>query len=569
MSFTKTGDWQVFNRSGITHLVSISGSHITMIAALGGLSVYWLARRLRWRGRLLAERLPARLPAAWTALAVAWCYCLLAGWGVPARRTFLMLAVVAIAYVLRVPVTGTRIVCLAALFVVLLDPWAVLASGFWLSFGAVAVLLTSTQWRGMAIGLAPPSRMLRWRRAVVAAISLQLAVSVALMPALALKFHEISLVSPLANAYAIPLIGVVVTPLSLLCAAASLIPGAGPVAGVFAAIGHGVLQAVMAPTAWLAALPVASLPAAAAPFWTLPLALAGIALAVAPYGPPLRRAAWLLVLPALCWRAERPPHGDWWLDALDVGQAGAIVVRTASQTLLFDTGGAHHGGIDDGARIVLPFLRAAGVRRLDVLVVSHADSDHAGGLHSVLQGVEVGQSYASFDLPDAVHPAAPARMPVRSARCERGRAWVVDGVEFTFLWPDALPQSRNASSCVLRIRGPHHTALLTGDIGARQERRLIDAGLGGIDVVMAPHHGSASSSSIMLVHATRPAHVIAQAGRWSPHGHPSPYVQRRWEAVGAHFWRTDSDGAISIQSSKGALSAISARARRGTYWGGS
>jgi len=402
--------------------------------------------------------------------------------------------------------------------------------------------------------------MLRWRRAVVAAISLQLAVSVALMPALALKFHEISLVSPLANAYAIPLIGVVVTPLSLLCAAASLIPGAGPVAGVFAAIGMAYCRPSWRPPhGWpRCRSPVCLLPP---PISDLPLALAGIALAVAPYGPPLRRAAWLLVLPALCWRAERPPHGDWWLDALDVGRRAQLSCEPPAR-LAVRHWRPHHGASMTApvscCLFCVPLVCGGWMcwwYRTPIQTMRAVCT-------ASCRALRWGSPMRLLICPISA-PAAPARMPVRSARCERGRAWVVDGVEFTFLWPDALPQSRNASSCVLRIRGPHHTALLTGDIGARQERRLIDAGLGGIDVVMAPHHGSASSSSIMLVHATRPAHVIAQAGRWSPHGHPSPYVQRRWEAVGAHFWRTDSDGAISIQSSKGALSAISARARRG------
>src|SRR5690606_36917081 len=187
-------DWAVFNRTGITHLVSISGSHITMISALGGLLVFWLWRRLRIRGRALAERLPAQLAAALAALLVAWLYCLLAGWGVPARRTFLMLAVMAGAYLLRLPMSASRLLSLVAFAVVLLDPWALLASGFWLSFGAVYVLMASSGWWGQPAGHVAVAG--RWRRAgdfLGKATRLQLSITAGLMPLLALIFHEVSL----------------------------------------------------------------------------------------------------------------------------------------------------------------------------------------------------------------------------------------------------------------------------------------------------------------------------------------------------------------------------------------
>ncbi len=592
-------DWQVFNRSGITHLVSISGSHITMIAALGGATTYALWRRLRWRARALAERWPAQVAGALAALAVAWLYCLLAGWGVPARRTFLMLAVVAASYVLRLPVSSSSVLCLAAFAVMLLDPWAVLASGFWLSFGAVAVLLASRHWKGLAVGRPSPGHAQRIKRFLGTALRLQLTVSLVLTPVLALLFHEVSAVSPLANAYAIPVIGLVVTPLALLCAAVSLLPGLDAVASGLAWLGHGALQLIMVPTAWLAALPAASFPVSAAPLWLVLLALPGVVLALMPYGAPCRHLAWLLLVPGLCWRPDRPPPGGWALHALDVGQAGAIVVQTASHTLLFDTGGRRGPTADDGQRIVIPYLRALGIRRLDTLVVSHADLDHAGGLRSVLAAMPVARAYGSFDLEaflqreagrlragglqDAL-PVAP--LPAIRKPCVRGTSWQVDGVHFEFLWPqgkaEAFPgragapgderlagkprKSRNQQSCVLRITGRHHSALLTGDIGERQEETLVLGGLGKTDVVMAAHHGSRTSSSPLLVLATQARHVIAQAGAWNRHGHPERAVENRWRRSGARFWRTDHDGAVMVRSDAAGLSVRSERETSRRYW---
>ncbi|NYT36542.1 DNA internalization-related competence protein ComEC/Rec2 [Allopusillimonas soli] len=601
------GDWQIFNRSGITHLVSISGSHVTMVAALAGVSVLWLWRRVRWGRHGLAERVPARLAASWSALLVAWLYCLLAGWGVPARRTFFMLAIVALAYGVRLPISGSRILCLAAAVVVMLDPWALLSSGFWLSFGAVAVLFASRMWLGISMrhnsaenGLAAQdirhaSYWVGLRASLVAAARLQLSVTLALTPILAVLFHEVSAVSPLANAYAIPVIGLFVTPVALLAAAAACVPGLSWLAQSLVWLGHLGLEAVMAPTAWLASLPVASFAVAAAPWWITALAVAGAACILMPYGAPFRRMGWLLLVPALCWRPARPPEGGWALHALDVGQAGAVVVLTARHTLLFDTGARRSPESEDGSRIIVPFLRAQGVRSVDTLVVSHADIDHAGGLRGVLANFPVKRSYAPFDI--EAHMAEEARklqqgaqrqpgkhedalaLPLARDRCMAGMAWTVDGVRFEFLWPahpardnqamhkrSGRRNERNHGGCVLHIKGRHHAALLTGDIGALQEQALVRQGLAATDLVMAPHHGSASSSSEALIQATNARHAVAQAARWSRHGHPSPLVQARWEDSGAVFWRTDLHGSIHANSSAKGLDVRSARQMHRRRW---
>jgi len=572
-------DWQVFNRTGITHLVSISGSHITMIAALAGLVVLWGWRRPRFRGRALAERIPARIAAAFAALTVAWLYCLLAGWGVPARRTFLMLAVVAAANIVRLPMNASRLLSLVAFAVVMLDPWALLASGFWLSFGAVCVLMASAGWWGRRLGR---HRMTRWQRVcqfMVMASGLQLAITVGLMPLLALIFNQVSVASPLANAYAIPIISLVVTPLSLVLAALAFVPGLQWLVEGVAWLGHGALELMMAPTVWLAGWGLSSFDAAAAPLWLTATALAGLALAIMPYGFPARNAAWLLMLPALFWRPAGPPVGGWDLYALDVGQSSAILLRTARHSLLFDTGLRSSPVSDHGERTIGPFMRFKGIRSLDVLVVSHADIDHAGGLRGVLASGPVGQSYSSFDL--AAHlrretrllgrPYELPRLPLVLSPCQAGVAWQIDEVAFEFLWPPAgaarvRRKQRNDQACVLLVRGRHHSALLTGDIGILPEMALLDRGLGRIDVVMAAHHGSKSSSGQAFVDRTQAGHVVAQAGAWNHYGHPDPVVQRRWEWSGAQFWRTDQHGAISVQSRAYGLQAESARASHGRYW---
>ena len=571
-----------------------------MLAGVGALAVSALWRRLRWRGRCLAERWPARRAGALAALLVAWLYCLLAGWGVPARRTFMMLAVVAGAQALQLRISGSRVLALAAVAVVATDPWSVLAGGFWLSFLAMAVLLAV----GARVeeGCRPERRRDRWLRGLKLATRLQWTVTWALAPPLAWTFHEVSLVSPLANAYAIPVIELLVTPLSLLLAAVALVPGLESVAAGLAWLAHGALALMMRPTAWLAALPAWPVPAG--PAWMYLLAMAGAAVALWPGGgagaagpiDPARSGhgvargradavrrhrawAWLALAPMLLWPPDRPGEGEWDLHALDVGQGSALLVRTARHTLLFDAGARHARDADEGARTVVPALKALGVRRLDALVVSHADLDHAGGVRSVLAAVPVAQAFSSFELESWLRAetrkldADATHLSLAAVPCRFGDRWRMDGVEFEFLWPLDVRARRkgvqaNAGSCVLRVRGAHHSLLLTGDIEIRAESVLVERGLTPVDVVVAAHHGSRTSSSAAFVDAVAARHVIFQAGAWNRHGHPDAAVLARWRQAGATLWRTNVEGGVNARSRADGLSLYSVLESSRRVWHG-
>jgi len=574
-------DWDVFNRTGITHLVSISGTHVTMIAGIGGVLASFLWRRVRVRGRVLAERLPAQVAGALFALLIAWLYCLLAGWGVPAQRTFLMLAIAALAYILRISIAASQLLAVAAFAVVLMDPWALLASGFWLSFGAVAVLMAMANAAGSKVRSGKAGCWQRMRRAGVAAARLQLMISAALLPALAVLFNEVSIASPLANAYAIPVISLLVTPLALLGALVSVIPGAQGFAAWVVMCAHTVLEWMMWPTRWLADQPIASLAVASGPFWLTGLALAGLVCVMAPRGLPGAMRAWALVLPALWWLPARPPHGSWDAVALDVGQAAAIVVQTSRHTLLFDTGVRHNATTESGSRVIWPYLRSQGVRHLDGLVVSHADIDHVGGLRGILDAMPVTQGFASFDVGQWLRrEASMLGIPDETPRpavlgpCHAGQSWTVDGVEFEFIWPagrmfsplQTASRERNDRSCVLSIRGSHHSLLLTGDISSTPERELLRRGLGQHDIVVVAHHGSNSSSSAAFVDTAGARHAIVQAGAWSRYGHPHPGVVRRWDRAGAVVWRNDLDGAVIMKSRQSGLHVTAERDRKQRYW---
>lgn len=606
----KQEHWQIFNLTGITHLVSISGSHVTMLAAVGGWLTLLTMKRARWRGRLLCERIPARVIATLVAMLVAWLYCLLAGWGVPAQRTFFMLACVAVSILVRHTLSATRVLAAAAAVVVLVDPWAPLATGFWLSFLAVGILFAA----GAAGGKLDQahSRWQRVKKVCGEATRLQWLITVAMLPVLAFLFQQVSLVSPFANALAIPVLTFVVTPLALALALFGLVPGLGWLASASGALAHLALEYTLIPVTWLANLSWAAFDVAAAPAWTLALAGAGLCWALQPPGWPVRWAGWCLLLPVLSFVPQRPAPGHWRLLAFDVGQGGAVLLQTHTHDLLFDTGPGQ-GATDAGTRTILPGLRALGVRKLDGVVVSHADSDHAGGLLAVVKAVPVRKLYSSFSFEDwlkralpASAPTEPKKTPAQAVRCARGQLWVWDDVRFQFLHPEVMQSdgasfsinsaplrsakgkpSKNAQSCVLHIHGSHHSALLPGDIGMKQEQRLLEQyaaespgsvklnsvnpaavvvhGLTA-DLVVVPHHGSDTSSSPLFVQQIRAQHVIVQAGYLNRFGHPHRLIKQRWLEAEVSFWQTDRHGAVLARSTSAGLSVQPYSQLRQRYW---
>ncbi len=609
----KQEHWRIFNLTGITHLVSISGSHVTMLAAVGGWLMLLLMKRVNWRGRLLCERVPARVVATLVAMLVAWLYCLLAGWGVPAQRTFFMLACVAVSILLRHTLSASRVLAAAAAVVVLADPWAPLATGFWLSFLAVGVLFAAGV-AGSKLSLAH-SHWQRAKQVCAEATRLQWLITIAMLPVLTFLFQQVSLVSPFANALAIPVLTFVVTPLALALALFGLIPGLGWLATASGMLAHLALEYTLIPRAWLANLSWAAFDVAAAPFWTLALAGAGLCWALQPPGWPVRWAGWCLLIPVLSFEPQRPASGSWRLLAFDVGQGGAVLLQTQKHDVLFDTG-PRQGVSEAGTRTILPGLRALGVRKLDGLVVSHADSDHTGGLLAVLKALPVGTFYSSFALQGwltrvgaASAPTALVKAPTRDLLCERGQRWVWDGVVFQFLHPEAkqpvevlgpnrvAPRrfakgklSKNAQSCVLHVQGLWHSALLPGDIGIQQEQLLLEQHAAELpespqsfksdsaistavvatgltaDLVVVAHHGSDSSSSRRFVQQIKAQHAIAQTGYLNRFGHPHPAIQRRWLDAQTRFWQTDRHGAVVAESLPAGLKVQAYSQLRQRYW---
>jgi competence protein ComEC len=527
-------EWLLFNRTGVTHLMSISGLHVTLVSGLAA----WLLAALWRRVPRLVVRAPARKAAAVAAVVAALGYTLLAGNGVPAQRTFWMVTAFAAAFWTDRLATPWRTLALALALVVLADPWAPLSPGLWLSFGAVALIF----YCGVGWNSAEP-RVIQWAR-------VQWTITIGLAPAALLLFGQVSLAGPLANALAIPLVSAVITPLALLAAAV-------PVDALLQ-LAAWLVQWLLEFLEWCAALPAALWQQhAPGTGWVL-LALAGAAWVLAPRGVPWRAAGLALMAPAFLASPAAPAVGEAWITAFDVGQGLAVLARTSSHALLFDTGPAF-GEDDSGARVIVPALRGDGVAALDLLVLSHEDGDHLGGALSVLESFEVRSLASSLPADHPLHGLAGS-----AHRCARGEAWDWDGVHFDFLNFAEAGGSRNNASCVLRIAAGGHALLLTGDIERRAELELVQAGPVKSDIVVVPHHGSRTSSTPGFVAAVSPRWAIVPVGYRSRFGHPHPQVLERYREAGARIARTDLDGAIRIKL--GELEVRREREIRARYW---
>ncbi len=527
--------WRLFRLTGITHLMSISGLHVTMFAALLGALVGWLWRR--------SERLMLRMPAQKVAIAAGWCaagvYALLSGFSVPTQRTFYMLTVVAWALWTGRHLGLSRGLLLALWLVLLIDPWAVLAPGFWLSFATVGLLFYAGSARiGTARG---------WRSVLVNWGTTQWAVTVGSLPLLLLMFQQFSLVSPLANALAIPLVSLLITPLALLFAAVPWPP--------LLHLDHLLLSFLMAFLEWLANWPFWQ--QAAPPLAATLLALVGVVFLLLPRGFPARWFALCLLLPSLFLPASRPTSGSAWIDVLDVGQGLAVLIRTAGHNLLYDTGPLYSAESDAGQRIIVPYLHAIGIERIDTLIVTHRDSDHSGGVAAVREALPIERTLSSV-----------AELPGEA--CAAGQSWEWDGVRFSILHPPAASylqavSKSNHLSCVLRVETSRHSALLTSDIETPDEQRLLADALTPLrsQVLLVPHHGSRTSSTVDFIRAVDPEEVIFPVGYRNRYRHPHPEIVERY--AGRRAWRTDRDGALQVVLGEG-LEVVDYRSAYRRYW---
>lgn len=533
--------WRVFAATGTSHLMAISGLHISMVAALAAYAGGAIAR---WRGAQ-AARITAVHGQALAGSVAALGYSLLAGMSVPTQRTLVMLCIFFAARWGRRELGIANALGIALFGVLVIDPLAPLSIGAWLSFGAVAMILLATSGR--------------WVRdhALVGFVRVQWAVTLGLLPFAIVAFGGQSLVSPLANAIAIPMFTLIVVPLVLFGAALACVsPGVGSIVLGVAGKLLGLLWPILD---WLAARAWAMWFVPTLPSVYVALLVIAVLLLVAPSVWPTRVVAVLCCLPIVLYRPPTPSFGDYTVSVLDVGQGLAVVVRTRTHTLVYDAGPAFRTGRDTGELVVVPYLRARGMRIVDRLVISHGDLDHQGGMRSILAAMPV----------ESLLVGPSVRALSRGAEhCLTGQRWEWDGVELEILHPGVgANASDNDTSCVLRVKGRGGTTLLTGDVEADGERELLERGALPADVVIVAHHGSRSSSTQAFVESTSPQLAIVSAGYRNRWGFPKPAITQRWRDAGATVVDTIAAGAIEVAvTQQSGIDVHEYRRERRRYW---
>ncbi len=535
-SAMSTTQWRVLQKTGTSHLLAISGLHVGMVAAL----VFFVARQ-GWSLFGDPQRWPAPRVAAPCSMIAALAYALLAGFQVPAQRALVMVSL----WMLAVMWTGRpdpwRVWGLALLAVLLLDPFSVAAPGFWLSFAAVALIALLTAGRHGRTG--------RLRRL----LSVQFGLLLGLAPLQWLLFQQLSISAPFANLIAIPWIGLLVVPVML--AGILLLPFAPTVGDWLLGLSAHSLSILWWVLEQLAGLPVNlwQSPAVSAG-WMLLFAL-GIVIVLLPAAFRLAPVGVMLLLPVFWLQAERPARGDVWFTLLDVGQGLAAVAETSNHVLVYDSGPAFRSGFNTGAAVLVPYLVNQGYRHIDRLVISHADNDHIGGAHSLFDRMDVFSIYSGE--PGEIDWA-------RSKQCMAGQRWVWDQVQFEYLAPFARGEGNN-SSCVLRIEtAAGQVLLLTGDIERSVEQQLLEqyARRLAADVLVAPHHGSRTSSTDGFVNAVHAEYVLFPVGYRNRFGFPKPDVLARYRGTGARILDTATSGAVSIRLEAGqGIAAVGYRQR--------
>ena len=536
--------WERYAASGTSHLMAISGLHVGLAAA----SAYLAFSVIFGVSGIVANPQAMALPCSVLAAAA---YAALSGFGVPAQRATLMLVIATVAVARRRQVDPAVVLAAAALAVYLIDPVSVMAPGFSLSFLAVAALLWLARHQQSPVAGFPARQL----RALQRLLTMQCFLLLGLMPLTVLLFQRIAMLAMPANLVAVPVFSFVTVPLTLV----SLV--IRPLSESAARV---TLQLAAAGVAWVEAfidgllhLPLADIRIASISGFMWVGVLLPALWVLLPKGWPGRRLAPLAAAALVVQVPDAPPRGCLDTHVLDAGQGLAVVIQTHRRFLVYDAGMSFRGGGSVGEQVVLPFLVSRGATRIDWVLISHADLDHSGGLKALTEHAEIGSLLAGEALPGAL-------------QCVTGQAWFADGLQFRILHPASSSEGAgNNASCVLLVTAGRHGVLLTGDIEAKAEREILQrSDLRDIDIVVVPHHGSLTSSSMPFVDAASPLVAVVSAGYRNRWGFPKEAVAERWRSVGAEVVTTASSGAVSLRLCRegGLVGITKDRERRRRFW---
>lgn len=520
-------EWQILRNTGTNHLMVIGGLHIGMIAGFIHLITSWLWRRIPY----LALRIPAQQIGAYSALCGALIYGALSGFMIPTQRACIMLTIFIIAISCKRKVNAWHVWSLAMLVVILFNPLTVLTESFWLSFATIALVIY-----GMHYRINPSGLWWRWGR-------VQWIIGVGLIPLTLVLFQECSLISFIANTIAIPWLGILILPL---CLFADFIFLFSTKAGcLLLMLADKNLSGLWLFLSWLAKFQFSSFHWAVPSLVSLSIMMVGIVLVLMPSGMPGRWIGIIWMMAAIFSKPNQLKAGDILLTLLDVGQGLSVVVQTRTHTLLYDAGPRFDANMDMGERVVVPFLRLSHIKKIDRMVISHADNDHIGGANAVMQ---------AFELSSIKTSAVDKLASLHTSDCYAGEKWRWDGVTFTFLYPYPVVNDatgRNNHSCVLLIDNGKHRILLPGDIEKKAEYEILTHPQSlQADIIVAPHHGSKTSGLLAFIEAVHPQFVLYAVGYRNRYHFPHPHVVSTYEAYGVRAYDTVTSGAVTFKLSQ-------------------
>ncbi|MBS3955664.1 MAG: DNA internalization-related competence protein ComEC/Rec2 [Methylomicrobium sp.] len=532
--------WLMFRKTGTVHLMAISGLHIGLVSGM----IYWLVAKMWLRSGMLSIT-PYQVAACFALLA-ALAYSAMAGFAIPTQRALIMLAVFMLALLRQRHVSAINTLAIALLVVVMIDPLAVLSAGFWLSFFAVGIIFYSLRSR------------LKSGKAWKSALKIHWVTSLALAPLLFFFFQEVSVIAPLANLIAVPWVSFIIIPLCL--AGVCLLFIAPSTAHLVLSFADAMLCGLMWLLSRLAELPFATFQLSVPSPLALFLGIMGAFVLMAPKGLPGRWLGLVMCLPLAFNDRPGPGDGEVELTLLDVGQGLSVVVRTAHHCLVYDAGARFDESADMGSRVVLPYLSFLQINKLDAVVISHGDNDHIGGAATLLKRMTPSRLISS--VPDQL-------VPYHAEFCQAGQSWMWDGVRFAVLSPQSRQiENDNDGSCVLQISSERGRILLTGDIEKTAEAKLVQAYGDQLSsrVMIAPHHGSKTSSSAVFLKQVNPEIVLIPAGYHNRFGFPHKSVVRRYNEQGIKWFEVGREGGITLLLKGNAFTIARSRLELGRYW---
>lgn len=541
--------WIVLKKTGTVHLVAIAGLHIAFVTGFAMFIIFQIWQRLGlrfFRDRFL--KVPGSLFSNVGGLCIAFFYAALAGFSIPTQRAVLVIAVFMVSILRKRYVSVWQSYFLAMLVVLLLDPLSTLAAGFWLSFGAVGLILY-----GMKGRLQPEGVWWKWGR-------IQWVLFLGLMPLMLAIFGMTSLIAPFANFIAIPWVGFLVLPFCLLgtlCLAFSPLSLLGT---FFLKMANGSLALLFPILHWMSEFKGATWVNATQPLWIILIAFVGVLLILLPKGFPGKNIGFIFLLPLFLVKPVMVEPNTARVTVLDVGQGLAVTVETQHHVLVFDTGPKLNPDFDTGDRVVVPFLATRGLNTIDTLVISHGDNDHAGGARSILNAMNVKTILTSEPKLFADY---------NTTLCSAGQQWAWDGVLFEILHPTSVfTKKRNDHSCVLKVTAGTQSVLLTADIETKSEHSLMEQVPQKLPstIILVPHHGSRTSSSLEFIRAVNPEIAIIPVGYLNQYGHPKPDIVARYKEENIRILDTVNQGAISFTlNGGGGVHAYRGEYQR--YWG--